>query len=53
MRKVLSKRERLTIPEREIIALGIKISFIPEHVKNFDIPFKENMNAKEYYENKS
>ena len=43
MRKVLSKRERLTIPEREIIALGIKISFIPEHVKNFDIPFKENM----------
>lgn len=43
MRKVLSKRERLTIPEREIIALGIKISFIPGHVKNFDIPFKENM----------
>ena len=43
MRKVLSKRERLTIPEREIIALGIKISFIPGHIKNFDIPFKENM----------
>lgn len=43
MRKVLSKRERLTIPEQEIIALGIKISFIPECAKNFDIPFKENM----------
>lgn len=43
IRKVLSKRERLTIPEREIIALGIKIPLNPEHVKEFNIPFKENM----------